>query len=112
MYVFVCVQIRACSTDAREKVQQVHQVSVDIEEAIVVAYADALASVRNVHGVHECYAFGTSGGCIKTETEEICASCLVHSVSYSEVIEIDAIAEASTYPVLRTRFQLLLRAFL
>lgn len=91
------MQIRAYSDDPIEKVKEVHQVSVDIEEAIVVAYAEALASVTTVHDFQDCYAFGNSTGCVITETEAFCATCEVQGVSYSEVIETDAVARASTF---------------
>ena len=95
----VNVQVEAYSDDPRVKVQEVYSVKVDVEEAIVTAYAEALASVSTVYDVQGCYAYGNAEGCIVTENEVICASCQVESVGESDVIEIDAIATASTSPI-------------
>lgn len=87
--------INAYSSDPIEKVQQVYKVKVDIEEAIVTAYAESLSYVSTVYDTQDCYAFGNAEGCIVTEYDVICASCQVESVAFSTVAETDAVATAS-----------------
>lgn len=90
------MQISLYSSDPTQKVQQVHSLSIDIEEAIVYAYADALASVSYVYDQHSCYAFGDTTGCIITEEHPFgfCVGCQVGAVSYGAISEINAISEA------------------
>ena len=90
------MQIDSYSNSPGEKVQEVFSVKVDIEEAIVTAYAEALASVAIVKDKQNCLAYGNSEGCIVTEEDVLCASCEVTSFGASAATEIDAIAVAST----------------
>lgn len=89
------MQINAYSNDPITKVQEAYQVSVDIEEAIVTAYAESISYISTVYDVNDCYAFGNAEGCIYTEEGPQCASCQVESVGFSDVQTIDAIATAS-----------------
>ena len=68
----------------------------DVEKAVVIAYAEAVASVQSVYDKHECYAYGNAEGCIITEEhpEGICAECTAESVNLAQITEIPAIATA------------------
>ena len=95
------MQINAYSSDPIKKVQEVYALSVAVEEVIVHAYAEALASVFHVYDQHQCYAFGDTTGCIITEENPFgfCVGCQVGAVSYGSISEINAIDEAGMYAI-------------
>ena len=76
---------------------EVYSVKVDMERAIVNAYAEALSHVFTVYETQECWAFGDAEGCIVTEDEVICARCRASSVAYSDIKKMDAVATASAF---------------
>lgn len=79
------LRLFACSNDPIEKVQQVDQASVDLEDAIVTAYDESTACVSTVCGMQDGYAFSNAEGYIVAEEEAICAAVQWKTVGYSGV---------------------------
>lgn len=75
----------------------IHATQVTIDKAVVTAYAEALAGAKAVYDTHECAAYGTSEGCVFTEEhpEGECVECVMTAVSFGQITEIGAIADAS-----------------
>lgn len=89
------MQIASYSSDLFEKARQVYYVAVDIEEASVTPYAEALAQTSGVLDATGCVSFGNP---------PFERGCQLESVSYSDILEIDALASASA---LRQRLYIL-----
>ena len=72
----------------------------DIEEAIVTAYAEALAGTATYYNTNACWAWTGVEGCIISEDnpDGTCASCEASAVGDTFIQEIDAIATASAPP--------------
>ena len=75
----------------------VHNYAEEIEEAIVTAYAEALAGTATYYDTNACWAWVGVEGCIVSEDNPngACASCQADSVGDTFIQEIDAIATAS-----------------
>jgi hypothetical protein len=72
-----------------------------LEEAVVEAFAQALAGAHKYQETQGCVAFVNTNGCIWTPEQsdpEFCFECEASAVSVGVIQEIDAIAEASALP--------------
>jgi hypothetical protein len=82
----------------------------DVEKVVVTAYADALAGAYNYNKEDGCIAWVNAGGCIWTEghpDEQIyCADCSAGALSEGSVDSIDAIAEAGTFRIYTTTWNI------
>jgi hypothetical protein len=94
-------------------VKKVYDFKLAIEQAVAVAFAQALAGAEtHYNGVDACFAWVNAGGCIYTTTHPDAAEpncdghnigsfeCTAASVSAGQIEEIDALAEASAHLLL------------
>ena len=72
----------------------VYNYAEEIEEAIVTAYAEALAGAANYYDTNSCWAYADSNVCIYGTNPPKCAGCTASAVSDTYTEEIDAIATA------------------
>lgn len=82
----------------------VHNYADVIEEAVVTAYAEALAGTSSYYNTNACWAWVGVEGCIVSEDnpQGACASCQADSVGVTFIEEIDALAVACAPPTLHT----------
>lgn len=88
------MQLDAYSSGEKAVLLSVHDYKTAIEEVVVTAHAEALASAADYKNSEGCMAWVNASGCVGDE----CFECKAGAVSAGAIEEIDAVANASAPP--------------